>query len=183
MKLTQTSSVAVYDSLRERKNPHSHYSLTISGYLIIGNFVYLAPSTGVTDDDGTSIHSKMLMQFRSSKTFGQVTHLYNSKSQDPLADEDDVLLEINLYLKRDAPPSILGRFISRVPPERMLVQTDLAIEGCTMKEIVGTVLVDHMDRYDWLTEGLLNVFFLDSVYHPAACKLKCRVAASHPHTI
>jgi hypothetical protein len=37
----------------------------------------------------------------------------------------------------------------------MLVQTDLAIDGCMMKEIVGTLMVVHMDRYDWLVEGLV----------------------------
>jgi hypothetical protein len=47
-----------------------------------------------------------------------------------------------------------------------MVQTDLAIDGCTMKEIIGTLMVVHMDRYDRLVEVLLNVFFLDSVYHP-----------------
>jgi hypothetical protein len=57
----------------------------------------------------------MLSQFRSSKTFGQVTNLYNKKTED--ADEEDVLLDINLYLKREALPSSLGRFNSRVPEQ------------------------------------------------------------------
>jgi hypothetical protein len=80
MTLTHTSSVAVYGSLRGRKNPRSRYSSTISGYPRVGDFVYLAPSTSIANDDSSSIHSKTMMQFRSSKTFGEVTNLYNGKS-------------------------------------------------------------------------------------------------------
>jgi hypothetical protein len=66
----------------------------------------------VNDDDGSSIHSNILSQFRPSKTFGQVMNLYNTKTED--ADEEYVLLDINLYLKQEALPSSLGRFNSRV---------------------------------------------------------------------
>jgi hypothetical protein len=118
MKLTHTSSVAVYNSLRGRNNPRSLYCSTINGYLSVGDFVYMDPSASVTNNDGISIHSKMLMQFRSSKTFGHImTNLYNNKSQDHLADNDDVLPYINLYLKQDALTISLGRFNIRVPHE------------------------------------------------------------------
>jgi hypothetical protein len=117
MKLTQTSSVSisvsVYDPLKGRKNPRSRYYPTISGRLSVGDFVYMAPSATANDDDCSSVHSKILTQFRSKKTFGQVMKLYNKKTADD--DEEDVLLDINLYLKRENLPSSLGRFNSRVP--------------------------------------------------------------------
>jgi hypothetical protein len=55
MKLTQTSSVAVYKSLMGRKNPRSHYCSKISGCLGVGDFVYMAPSASITDNSGSSI--------------------------------------------------------------------------------------------------------------------------------
>jgi hypothetical protein len=129
-----------------------------------------APSATSNGDDCSSIMSKMLVEFRSKKTFGQVMKLYNKKktayAYADVEDEGDVLLDTNLYLKRGALPSSLGRFNIIIPVERMLVQTDLGIEGCPMDEIVGTVMVVHLDRYDRLTEGLLNVYFLDSVFEP-----------------
>jgi hypothetical protein len=90
-----------------------------------------------------------------------------------------VLLEVNLYLKREALPSSLGRFNSRVPVERMLVQTDLGIEGCRMDTIVGMVMVVHMDQYDRIVEGLLNVYFLDSVFHPMNLSLQIKSSKFH----
>jgi hypothetical protein len=143
--------------------------------------VYMAPSATSNDDDCSSIMSKMLFQFRSKKTFGQVTNLYNKKktTDADAEDEGDVLLDINLYLKREALPSSLGRFNSRVPLERMLVQTDLGIEGCRIDEIAGTVMVVHMDRYDQLTEGLFNVYFLDSVFHPMNISLQIKSSKFH----
>jgi hypothetical protein len=35
-----------------------------------------------------------------------------------------------------------------------------------MVETIGSAMVIHMDRYDRLMEGLLNVYFIDSVYQP-----------------
>jgi hypothetical protein len=81
------------------ENPYSCYCSTISGYLRVGDFVYIAPSASINDDDGSSIHSKMMIQFRSNKTFGQVMNLFNNKYQVHVADEDDLILDINLYLK------------------------------------------------------------------------------------
>jgi hypothetical protein len=108
--------------------------------------------------------SKMLGRCRSKKTFGQVTKIYNKKKTgDDVENEGDVLFDNNLYIKRGDLRRCLGRFNSRVPVERMLVQMDLEIEGCRIDEIVGTVMVVHMDMYDRLMEGLLNVYFLDSV--------------------
>jgi hypothetical protein len=48
----------------------------------------------------------------------------------------------------------------------MLVQTDLAIEGCLMEGTVGSLMLIQIDCYGRLTEGLLNVYFIDSVYQP-----------------
>jgi hypothetical protein len=57
------------------------------------------------------------------------------------------------------------RFNNRAP-QGMLVQTDLVIEGCLMEETVGSGMVISMDHYARLVEGLLNVYFIDSVYQP-----------------
>jgi hypothetical protein len=103
--------------------------------------------------------SKMLCRFRSSKTFGQVTKIYNKKNTgDYVEDEGGVLFEIKLYLNRDGLPSCIGRFNSRVPVEIMLIQTDLGVEGCSIDEIVGTVMVVHMEMNDRFVEGILNVY-------------------------
>jgi hypothetical protein len=103
----------------------------------------------------------------------QVTKLYNKKKTGDadVENEGDVLLDINLYLKRGDLLSSLGRFNIRIPVERMLVQIDLGIEGFRTDDIVGTVMVVHMDLYDWLMEGLLNVYFLDSVLEPTNLSL------------
>ena len=45
-----------------------------------------------------------------------------------------MLFDIHLYLKRGGLSTCLGRFNSHVPVERMLVQTDLRIEGCMIGE-------------------------------------------------
>jgi hypothetical protein len=59
--------------------------------------------------DYGSITSKMLFRFRSNKTFGQVTRIYNKKNiGDDVEEEDDVLFDINLYLKRGGLPSALA---------------------------------------------------------------------------
>jgi hypothetical protein len=61
----------------------------------------------------------------------------------------------------------------------MLVQTDLVIEGCRMDEIAVTVMVVHMDQYDRFVEGLLNVYFLDNVYHPMNLHLQMKSSNFH----
>jgi hypothetical protein len=48
-----------------------------------------------------------------------------------------------------------------------------------MDELVGTMMVVHVDRYDWLMEGLLNVYFLDSVYYPMNICLKIKSSEFH----
>jgi hypothetical protein len=108
-------------------------------------------------------------------------NLYNKKktADDDVEDEGDVLLDINLYLKRAALLNILGRFKSRVQVERMLVQTDLGIECCRMENNVCTVMMVHMDRYEWLMEGLLNVCFRDSVFHPTSLSLQIKSSKFH----
>jgi hypothetical protein len=117
--------------------------------------MYMASYMTSNDNDCSSIMRKMLFQ---------VMNLYNKKNtaDADTEDEGDVLLDINLYLKREALLSSIGRFNSRVPGGRMLVHTHLVIEGCRMDQSVGTVMVVH----GRLMEGLLNVYFLDSVFNP-----------------
>jgi hypothetical protein len=148
--------------------------------------MYMAPSATAlsatpNNNNCGSIMSKTLVEFRSKKTFGQVTKLYNkNKTGDvDIEDEGDVLLVINLYLKRGALPNSLGRFNSRIPVERMSVQTDLGIECFLMDKIVGTVMVVHMYLYDRLMEGLLNVYFLDSVFEPMNLSLLIKSSKFH----
>jgi hypothetical protein len=183
---TDTSSVAVYHSLKGDKNLRSRYCPAISSHVSVGDFVRMAPSAtapSVTsnEDECSSIMSKMLVEFRSKKTFGQVMKLYNKKKtvDVDVVDEGDVLLDINLYIKRGAFSSSIGQFNSRIHVERMLVQTDLGIEGCRMDKIVGTVMVVHMDRYDRLIEGLLNVYFLDGVFEPMNLSLLIKSRKFH----
>jgi hypothetical protein len=165
MSLTHTSTVAVYHSLKGSKNPHSRYCSTISGHVSVGDFACMTPSAtdpsaNPNNEDCGSIMSKLLCRFRLNKTFGQVTKIYNKKKIGyDVEDEGYMLFDINLYLKRGGLPSCLGWFNIRVLVERMLVQTDFGIEGCRIAEIVGTVMVVHMDMYDRILDGLLNVFF------------------------
>jgi hypothetical protein len=170
MILTRTSSVSVYHSLKVIKNPRSRYCSTISDHVSVGDFVYMMPSTAApseTPKDEDTM-SKMLSRFRLDKTFGQVTIIYNKKKTgDDVEEEGYVIFDINLYLNRGSMPTCLGRFNSHVPVERMLVQMDELIEGCMTGDIAGTAMVIHLDMYDRLMEGLLNVYFIDSTFEPA----------------
>jgi hypothetical protein len=143
MNLTQTSSVSVTITRRGGENPRSCYCPKISGHLSVGDFVRMDPSATSNDTDCSSIMSKMLFQFRSKNTFGQVINLYNKKNtaDADAKDEGDVSIDINLYIKREAFSSSLGRLNSRLTVARMLVQTDLGIEGCPMDGIGGTLMV------------------------------------------
>jgi hypothetical protein len=138
-----------------------------------------APSATLNDEDCSSIMSKMLCQFRSNKTFGQVTNIYNKKKTgDDVEYEGDVFFDINLYLKRGG-AYLPCQVQQPVHVERMLVQTDFGIEGCTIGDIVGTVMVVHMDMYDRLMEGLFNVYFLDSVCEPINLQLFIKSSKFH----
>jgi hypothetical protein len=106
----------------------------------------------------------MLNQVHSTKTFGQAVSLQDAKPQDSPSIENDVFIDIDLCIKRDVLSTSLVRFKSLAPQGRMLVETGLTIEGCLMEETVGSVMVIHIDLYDRLMEGLLNVYFIDSVY-------------------
>jgi hypothetical protein len=140
--------------------------------------VCMAPYATPNDEYCGSIMIKMLFRFRSNKTFGQVTKIYNKKKTgDDVEDEGDVLFDINFYLKRGGLPSCLGRFNNRPPVERMLVQTDLGIEGCMLGDIVVTVV--HMYMYDRLMKGLLNVYFLESVFEPTNLSLFIKSSKFH----
>jgi hypothetical protein len=144
-----------------------------------------APSATPKDEEAATpkdedAMSKMLFRFRLDKTFGQVTNIYNKKKTgDDVEEEGDVLFDINLYLKRGGLPTRLGRFNSHVPVERMLVQTDELIEGCIIGDIAGTAMVVHMDMYDRLMEGLLNVYFIDSTFEPANLSLFIKSSKFH----
>jgi hypothetical protein len=140
--------------------------------------MYMAPSTTSNDNYCSSIMIKMLFQFRMKKTFRQVTNLHKKKTAYVDAgDEGGVLLDINLYLKRESLPR-LGRFNSRVPVERMLVQMDLGIEGFRMDNIVGTVMVFHMTGMTG-SRVFFNVYFLDSVFHPMNLFLQIKSSKFH----
>jgi hypothetical protein len=80
--------------------------------------VYLSPATNLehfgSNNDPFS-NRQRLNQFRSTNTFGQVMNLYNTNPQEPSSSKNDVFVNINLYLKRDALPTSLGRFNSRTP--------------------------------------------------------------------
>jgi hypothetical protein len=120
------------------------------------------------DSDTNFISTWMLKQFRASMTFGEMKRIYKSQVAILSDDKDeDVLLDINLYLKRDQLPNSLGYFNISVPCESMLVQMNLDIEGCELRDTIGSVMVIHLDKHDKLMEGLLNVYFLDSLYKPA----------------
>jgi hypothetical protein len=185
MILSHTSVVAVYHSLKGSKNPRSRYCSKISGHVSVGDFMCMAPSGTApsatpNDEDCGPIMSKMLFRFRSNNTSGQVTEIYNKKKTgDDVEEEGDVLFDINLYLKRGGLPTCLGRFNNHVHVERMLVQTDLRIEGCMIGDFVGTTMVVHMDMYDRLIEGLLNVYFIDSVFEPANLSLFIKSSKFH----
>jgi hypothetical protein len=185
MSLTYTSAVAVYHSLKGSRNPLSRYCSTISGHVSVGDFMCMAPSATApsatpNDEDCGSIMSKMLCRFILNKTFGQVMNIYNKKKTgDDVKDEGGVLFDINLYLKRGGLPSCIGRFNSRVPVEKMLVQTDLGVEGCTIGDIAGTVMVFHMDMYDRIMEGLLNFYFSYSVFEPTNLSLFIKSSKFH----
>jgi hypothetical protein len=105
----------------------------------------------------------MLKEFFAVKTYGQVTNVYDhSRAQN----EDEVKFDINLYPKRDKLPCNLGRFNSRLPEDRRIVQTDLVITDCCLEDVDGCLMVIHMDQHDRLVEGLLHDYFVDSLYEP-----------------
>jgi hypothetical protein len=75
-------------------------------------------------------------------------------------------VDMHLYLKRGQLPSSHGRLNSSVPRKSMLVQMNLVVEGCELRDTIGSVMVTHMDKLDYIMEGILNVYFLGSLYKP-----------------
>jgi hypothetical protein len=148
MRLTTTSPEAVLFNLHTRKNPRSRYCRSINGYVSIGDFVFLRACTfqgGRDQGGGHAAHDVMtLQQFRGTQTFGQVTMLHDSPSS------EEVFIDMNLYLKRDALPSSLGRFNSCASPGKMIVQCNLVIESCSLSDVQGTSMLIHMDKHDRL---------------------------------
>jgi hypothetical protein len=92
---------------------------------------------------------------------------------------EEVFIDMNLYLKRNALPISLGRFNSCVPPGKMLVQTNLVIEACSLYDVQGTAMLIHMDKHDRIMEGLLNVYFIDSIYEPKTLRLLIKSSDHH----
>jgi hypothetical protein len=115
----------------------------------------------------------MLQQFRVTQTFGQVTMLHDSPSS------EEVFIDMHLYLKCNALPISLGRFNSCTPPGKMIVQTNLVIESCSLSDIQGTSMLIHMDKHDRLTEGTLNVYFIDSICEPNTLHLLIKSSDHH----
>jgi hypothetical protein len=118
----------------------------------------------IFNDETDSSKQQMLKEFVSVKTYGQVTNVYDhSRSTD---NEDEVKFDINLHLKRDDLPCTIGNLNSRAPDGRMLVQIYLVINDCSLEDVTGCIMVIHMDQHDRLVEGLLHVYFVDSLYEP-----------------
>jgi hypothetical protein len=86
---------------------------------------------------------------------------------------------MHLYLKRDALPISLGRFNICAPPGKMLVQTNLGVESCSLSDVQGTSMLIHMDKHDMLMEGLMNVYFIDSIYEPRTLRLLIKSSDHH----
>jgi hypothetical protein len=135
----------------------------------------------IINADRNFVSTQMLKQFRASVVFVQVTKIYDSQQVARMSDDEDedVMFDMNLYIKRDRLPSSLGRFNSRAPRESVLVQTNLVIEVCEVRNITGIVMVIHMDKHYKLMEGLLNVYFLDSLYEPANLRLLTKSSKFH----
>jgi hypothetical protein len=90
MKLTKTPPAEVFSNFKCTKNPRSCYCPSISGFISVGDFVYLSPTTNmdhIGSNDGPFANLQMMEQFRSTKTFGQVTNLYDAAPQDPSSRE------------------------------------------------------------------------------------------------
>jgi hypothetical protein len=154
----------------------------ISVFISVGEFFYLLPATNLehlSSKDDAFANLQMLNQFQSTTTFEQVTNMYNVKTCDQSSNEKDVFININLYLGRYSLQTSLGCFNSRVPQCRMLVLTDPAIEGCLMEETVDSLMVIHMNSYNRLMEGLLNVYFIDSFYHTMILCFMMKYSAFH----
>jgi hypothetical protein len=118
MRLTTTLPKAVLFDLHTRKNLRSRYCRLINGYVSIGDFMFLWACTfqGGREQGGghTTPGVMMFQQFRVTQTFGQVTMLHDSPRS------EEVFIDMNLYLKRDALPISLDRFNSCVPQARCL---------------------------------------------------------------
>jgi hypothetical protein len=155
MKLTNTPPDVVFKNFKCTKNSRSRYCPSIRSFKSVADFMFLKPATNLEhlgSKDEPFANRQMLNQFCSTNTFGQVMSLYDAKPQDASSNENYVFIDINLYLKRDVLPMSVGHFNSRVPQGRMLVQTDLAIEGCLMEETIFSVMKIHMDHYERLTK-------------------------------
>jgi hypothetical protein len=172
--------------MKTRNNPRSRLCSAISGYVSVGDYMCISAASTVPDagldkdkDKQDNSHNKqMLKQFRAWKTFRQVKNLDNMA--DP--EDEDVLFDMNPNLKREALSSSLGRFNSRIPQDRMLVQTGLLLQRCRLAEVIGNVFFVHMEKHDQLMDGLLNVYFLDSLYEPVKFHLDIKSNLFHVHS-
>jgi hypothetical protein len=53
----------------------------------------------------------------------------------------------------------------------MIVQTNLVIEACSLSDVQGAAMLIHMDKHDRHMEGLLNAYFIYSIYEPKTLRL------------
>jgi hypothetical protein len=106
MKLIHTSPSEVFTSLKTQKNHQSIYCPTINGCISVGDFVCMGAALNVEvlaiDADINFVSAQMLKQFRVSITFGQVKKICESQGARLSNDEEEgIMLDMNLYLKRD----------------------------------------------------------------------------------
>jgi hypothetical protein len=118
----------------------------------------------------------MMKQFCLTATVGKITAIFDSKNQLPEA-EEDVIFNMNLYLKMELLPSNIGHFNSHVSQEQMRVQMDLILERMSLKEVEGNVMLIHMDNHGHQMEGLLRVYFLTAFTSPRVFAFSLNQAA------
>jgi hypothetical protein len=155
-------------TLNSVKKPRSRFCSSVNAYVCVGDFIVMRPCSSVDlvcKYETDFLKRQMLEEFVAGKTYGQVTNVYDHSR--PVQNEDEIKCDINLYLNRDKLPCNLGHFNSRVPEDRMLVQTLMMI---------------HMDQHDRLVEGLLPVYFVDSLYEPMNLRLVMKNFQCHPRS-
>jgi hypothetical protein len=51
-----------------------------------------------------------------------------------------------------------------------------------MEETVSSLMVIHMDSYGRIMGGLLNIYFINSVFHPMSLSLMMKSSYFHVHS-
>jgi hypothetical protein len=161
--------------MKTRKNLRSRFCSAIIVYVSVGDYMCMPTAATVLDagfdqdkEKQDNFHNKQMLKTISClQDLRTVTNLYNTAEPD----KEDVFFDMNLNLKRDTLLSSLGRFNSRIPQGRILVQTDLLLQRCRLAEVIGTVFIVHMEKHYKLMDGLFNVYFLDSLNEPMNLRL------------